>query len=66
MTAWRRRPHLRVIDGTGGSNSGPQLERAPTLNTVLPFRPRVAAISDKAHRSEGEPSSDRYPGGDAA
>jgi hypothetical protein len=66
MTDWRRRPHLRVIDGTAGSNSGPQLERPPTLNRVLPFRPRVAANSDRAPRSGSKPSSDPYPGGDAA
>ena len=66
MIAWRRRPHLRVIDGTPGSNSGPTLERAPTLNAVLPFRPHVAAISDKVPGRESKPLSDRYPGGDAA
>ena len=66
MTDWRRRPRLRVIDGTVGSNSGPQLVRASTLNTVLPFRTHVAAISDKAPKRESAPSPDRYPGGDAA
>ena len=66
MTDWRRRPRLRVIDGTGGSNSGPQLERAPNLNTVLPFRTYVAASSDKAPKRQSAPPPDRYPGGDAA
>lgn len=66
MTDWRRRPRLRVIDGTGGSNSGPQPERASTPNTVLPFRTHVAAISDKEPKRESTPSPDRYPGGDAA
>jgi hypothetical protein len=67
MTDWRqRRPHLRVIDGMAGSNSGPQPELSPTLSTVIPLRTQVAVVSDKAPRPQSIPSSDRYPGGDAA
>lgn len=66
MIDWRRRPRLRVMDGTAGSNSGPQLERAPTLNTVVPFRTQVAVVSEKAAKHQVASSPDQYPGGDAA
>ena len=66
MIDWRRRPRLRVIDGTSGSNSGPQLEREPTLNAVFPFRTQVFVVSDRAPKLESAPSADRFPGGDAA
>ena len=66
MTDWRRRPHLRVIDGTAGSDSSPQPERASAPNPVIPFRSRVAIVSDEAPKHQSASSPDRYPGGDAA
>lgn len=63
MTELRTRPLLRVIEGTGGSNSAPSRVTTSGQSHRMQL---VRVESDKATNRRGPSSPNRYPGGDAA
>ena len=63
MTESRTRLLLRVIEGTGGSNSAPSRE----TSAGKPHRIELVPADSGNARNRPDPSSpNRYPGGDAA